>query len=71
LFSLGTCDSYVLDLFNLVPILSTPAFGTNGITALFGTTAFTGALAFGGMLAFGAAPAFRTDFVWEEQLLME
>jgi hypothetical protein len=46
-------------------ILSTPAFGTAGIAALFGMVAFTVAPAFGGTLALNVAPAFGTNFIWE------
>jgi hypothetical protein len=59
-FLFGAYESSVLGLFNPVPILSTPAFSTDGITAITGTPALSGAL------AFGATLAFSIDFIWEE-----
>lgn len=45
-FLFGACVGSALGLSNPVPILSTPAFVTDGIAVLFCTAAFTGAPAF-------------------------
>jgi hypothetical protein len=57
-FPFGVCAGPALVHFSPTPTLSTPAFGTDRLAALFCTAAFTGAPAFGGALAFGAASAF-------------
>jgi hypothetical protein len=57
-FPFGAANNSALGLFPPAPILIFPAFGTNGIVALFCTTAFMSTPAFGGALAFGAASAF-------------
>jgi hypothetical protein len=70
-FPFGACAGSILGLFNLEPILSTPAFGIDGVTALSCMAAFVGAPTFRGALAFGAAPAFIMDFIWEGAALDE